>query len=116
MEGAKDFIQARIQNEESTIFVALDGEKGAGFVQLYPTFSSVGLQKAYILNDLYVDAAYRKKGVAKALMEEVFKFCEINQARYVTLETAPDNHKAKALYENMGMQVSNHYENYIKYF
>ncbi|MCH1625296.1 GNAT family N-acetyltransferase [Ferdinandcohnia quinoae] len=115
-EGAKKFIQARILNNESHIFIAYVGEKAVGFVQLYPTFSSVSMQRAYILNDLFVDPTCRGKGAGIALMQKAFQFCESEKARFVTLQTAPNNHIAKALYENMGMQIDNEYDSYIKYF
>lgn len=115
-EGVKEFLQERLQKEESVIFIAFDGEKAAGFVQLYPTFTSIGMQKAYILNDLFVDGALRRKGVGKALIQKAFQFCEKEKVRFLILETAPDNHSAKALYEGAGMEKYNEYHRYIKYF
>ncbi|RFU65063.1 GNAT family N-acetyltransferase [Peribacillus glennii] len=115
--GARKFIQERITNKESVIFIAYESDKQpVGFVQVYPVFSSVGMQRAYILNDLFVVPAGRKKGVGRSLVERVYQFCEEMKGRYVTLQTAPDNHTAKALYEGMGMHLDNEYENYIKYF
>ncbi|MGI8385894.1 N-acetyltransferase family protein [Robertmurraya sp. P23] len=116
LEGARQFIQERIANQESVIFLALEGETAVGFAQLYPTFSSVGMKKGYILNDLYVDGTYRKKGIGRALIQEVFQFCKERNAHFVQLETAPDNVQAKTLYEMMGMQLSNDYDCYVKRF
>ncbi len=116
LEGARQFIQERIANQESVIFLAMEGETAVGFTQLYPTFSSVGMKKGYILNDLYVDATYRKKGIGIALIQEVFQFCEERNAHFVQLETASDNVQAKTLYEKMGMQLSNEYDCYVKRF
>jgi ribosomal protein S18 acetylase RimI-like enzyme len=110
LEGARLFIHDRLENQESVIFLAIEGEMAVGFTQLYPAFSSVGMKKGYILNDLYVDVTYRKKGIGRALIEEVFQFCKERNARFVQLETAPDNVQAKALYENLGMQLSNEYD------
>lgn len=116
LEGARQFIQERMVNQESVIFLAKEGEVAVGFTQLYPTFSSVGIKKGYILNDLYVDANYRKKGIGRALIQEVFQFCEERNVHFVQLETAPDNVQAKTLYEKMGMQLSNEYDCYVKRF
>ena len=116
LEGARQFIQERIVNQESVIFLAVEGETAVGFAQLYPTFSSVGMKKGYILNDLYVDGTYRKKGTGRALIQEVFQFCKERHARFVQLETAPDNVQARTLYEKMGMQLSNDYDCYVKMF
>lgn len=116
LEGARQFIQERLEHQESIIFLAMEGQKAVGFTQLYPTFSSVGLKKGYILNDLYVDDHNRKQGVGKALIEQVFQFCIEKNVTFVQLETAPTNHKAKALYEKLGMELSNDYDSYVKRF
>lgn len=114
-EGAKKFLLARIQNKESVIYIAYMDDNPVGFVHLYPFFSSVGMQRAYIINDLFVDPACRKEGVGKALMKQAFQFCEEEKARFVTLQTATNNHHAKALYEHMGMHIDNECDYYIKY-
>ena len=116
LEGARQFLQERIVNQESVIFLAMEGESAVGFAQLYPTFSSVGMKKGYILNDLFVETTYRKKGIGRALIQEVFQFCKERNARFVQLETAPDNVPAKTLYENMDMQLSNDFDCYVKSF
>ncbi|MEZ4690445.1 MAG: GNAT family N-acetyltransferase [Ignavibacteria bacterium] len=71
IESAKIFIRERIENNESVIFLALENDnmnnKGMGFVQLYPVFTSVGMKRMWILNDLFVHEDHRKKGVAEAL-------------------------------------------------
>ena len=52
---AFSFISERIRNSESVIFIAQDSEGNyLGFIQLYPTFSSVSAKKSWVLNDLFV--------------------------------------------------------------
>jgi hypothetical protein len=58
IEAAKAFLQERFQKHDSIIFVALDNELIVGFTQLYPSFSSVSMKRAWILNDLFVDGNY----------------------------------------------------------
>ncbi|MFJ5789138.1 GNAT family N-acetyltransferase [Lysinibacillus sp. NPDC097162] len=113
--SAKAFIQLRMALKESIIFIAVVNGKTIGFAQLYPTFSSIALQRAYILNDIYVTDDARGQGVGKALMEKVFQYCEQQDARYVTLQTATDNVHARKLYENLNMK-QDQYCNYVKYF
>ncbi|WP_142829658.1 GNAT family N-acetyltransferase [Planococcus soli] len=102
-QAAQQFLEDRISKGESIIFIAFVEGEAAGFVQLYPIFSSVSLKRAYILNDLYVDPRFRKQGAGKQLMEKSFEYCEENDARFVALETAKDNVQAQKLYEQMGM-------------
>ncbi|QPC45917.1 GNAT family N-acetyltransferase [Mangrovibacillus cuniculi] len=114
VEGATAFLKERIINKESTIFLAMIDAQPVGFVQLYPVFSSVAMQRAYILNDLFVASSARKSGVGQALMEKAFAFCQSENARYVMLETDLSNKKAQALYEKMGMVVNPEVLFYVK--
>ena len=113
--SAKAFLQLRMTLNESIIFLAVHDGKAVGFTQLYPTFSSVALQRAFILNDLFVIEDARGLGAGKALTEKVFHYCQQQHARYVTLQTAPDNVNARGLYEQLGME-QDEYCNYVKYF
>ena len=115
VSGAKAFLQLRMALKESIIFIVVENGNTIGFAQLYPTFSSIALQRAYILNDIYVKEDARGLGVGKALMEKVFQYCEQQYARYVTLQTATDNVHARKLYENLNMK-QDQYCNYVKYF
>lgn len=101
--AAFDFLHDRISNLESVIFLALapDGE-GLGFVQLYPSFSSVRLCRLWILYDLFVAPEARRLGVGRALMEHAHRFATNTGAGMVELSTAKDNYQAQALYESLG--------------
>jgi ribosomal protein S18 acetylase RimI-like enzyme len=101
IERAKDFIQSRLDNSESVILIALAGDgdvqEPVGFTQLYPTYSSVRTIKNWILNDLYVDAAFRKQGIGESLIQAAMQFAKENNARYVELSTAVDNYSTAAV-------------------
>jgi ribosomal protein S18 acetylase RimI-like enzyme len=103
---ARAFIEERLQREESWIFVARDaiGHEALGFTQLYPMFSSVGARRIWILNDLFVTADARRRGVARELMAAARAFAAETGALRLVLETAEDNHAAQALYESLGYQ------------
>lgn len=105
IESCNKFLKDRYDNNESKLFVADNGEKLVGFVQIYPVFSTVSLQRAYILNDLYVSSNNRTGGVGRQLIEKTFEYARQNNARYVTLETGIDNAKAQSLYKKMDMKV-----------
>ncbi|MGE7945526.1 GNAT family N-acetyltransferase [Lysinibacillus sp. NPDC093688] len=116
LEQAEQFLLERLNKEESVIFLAYLDERPVGFVQLYPTFSSVAMKKAFILNDLFVAEHARKHGVAQALMEQCYSYCLQKDARYITLETATDNVRAQKLYEKLGMKIDDGVFHYIKYW
>lgn len=104
LEGAREFLKDRIQKQQSTIMLAYINSSAVGFVQLYPTFSSIAMKKAYILNDLYVAKKARRSGVAQALIDECYNFCQSQGAAYITLETSTDNITAQSLYKKMGLE------------
>jgi len=99
---AKTFINARLDNNESVIFVALSGDVSVGFTQLYPKYSSMRASKNWILNDLFVDPAHRKQGIGEQLIKTTMEFAKQQGATFVQLETAIDNYTAQSLYEAIG--------------
>ncbi|MFD1178202.1 GNAT family N-acetyltransferase [Paenibacillus puldeungensis] len=113
LSGAKAFIRDRVQMKESTIFIAYDDEQPVGFMQLYPLFTSIGMQRKYVLNDLFVIPSFRTQGVGKALMQQAIQFAKEERANQISLQTSIENHPAKALYERMGMQMDLEFDNYI---
>lgn len=101
-ELAHDFLEMRLQRAESVVLLcAIDGVT-AGFVQLYPTFSSVRAARVWILNDLFVAPDARRRGVAGALLRAAADFGRANGALRLELETGRDNVAAQALYRNEG--------------
>lgn len=102
LEAAVAFLNQRFTKKDSVIFLAESQDESAlGFTQLYPSFSSVSMQRTYILNDLFVDGSARAKGVATALMNSAKEFALQQGAKGLTLETDIDN-PAQKLYERLG--------------
>jgi len=104
--AAESFIRERLSLNESVIFIAKTDGKYAGFTQLYPSFTSVGMQRIWVLNDLYVHADFRKKGVGEALIRHTFDYARKTGRTKVILETGSDNIQAQKLYEKIGFEQS----------
>lgn len=102
LPAASAFLRDRFEHGESVLFIAFDGETPVGFAQLYPSFSSVSLARVYILNDLYVAEAGRRRGVASALLAALEAYAWALGAARVTLNVARDNTSAQALYQSQG--------------
>jgi len=100
--GAKTYIKERIENKESVIFVVKDKLDYIGFTQLYPTFSSISMKRAWILNDLYVDREARKQGIGELLLHKAKEYAIKTGAKSINLSTAPENDAAQRLYEKNG--------------
>jgi ribosomal protein S18 acetylase RimI-like enzyme len=103
--AAKKFLSERISNNESTAFIALDdNDDPAGFVHLYPIFSSTRMSRLWLLNDLYVNSKYRKLGMGKALINKAKELARETNSRGLILETANDNIAAQNLYIKTGWE------------
>jgi GNAT superfamily N-acetyltransferase len=102
--AARHFLLQRMEKQQSVILVAVQGDTLVGFTQLYPIFSSVSLQPAWLLNDLYVHASVRKQGVAKQLLEAARLHGLETGAKWLLLQTGNDNFKAQSVYEKNGWQ------------
>lgn len=112
-ERARTFLRERFDKGDSTVLLAYDGETPAGFVQLYPTFSSVSTARVWILNDLFVAPTSRRRGVARMLLEAAAEWARERSALGLQLETAVDNAAAKALYESLGWIRQTEYDTYV---
>ena len=99
---ARDWLRSRLRVGESVVLVAKRGGTVVGFVRLYPMFSSVRTARTWILNDLFVDAGARRKGVARALLDAAAAFAREDGAMGISLETSQDNAAARALYRAAG--------------
>lgn len=97
-EGEKAFLKDRIINQESVVYLAKSGDRFIGFVQLYPVFSSVRMKKLWLLNDLFVDADYRKTGAASLLIEKSKELAIETKSAGLMLQTAKDNITAQSVY------------------
>ena len=109
IDGAKGFLRDRLTNKESVIFIAFDDNNPIGFVQLYPSFSSVSMNRTWVLNDLYVKKTVRGKGLGEQLLKKAINFAESTGAKGVSLETGKENLTAQRLYEKMGFERESHY-------
>jgi ribosomal protein S18 acetylase RimI-like enzyme len=103
----KDFLKKLICNDESVIFIAIDTETDSvmGFVNLYPSYSTLALQRLWILNDLGVSSDYRGRGVSKALVQKVQEFAKETNAIRIELKTGTDNSTARNLYKSMNFTI-----------
>jgi GNAT superfamily N-acetyltransferase len=104
LAGARAFLAERIEHEQSIIFLAEDDEKALGFTQLYPSFTSAGMARTFILNDLFVAPAARGKGVGSALLRRAAEFAKGEGAVRLVLSTATDNFTAQAVYQREGWE------------
>lgn len=104
LPGARTFLQERLERNETVIFIAEDEQQAIGFTQLFPSFSSLAMGRTFILNDLFVSTAGRKRGAGAALIRAAVQYATSTGAVALSLSTARDNATAQSLYRAMGWQ------------
>jgi ribosomal protein S18 acetylase RimI-like enzyme len=112
VEAARTFLRERLERGESVVFVAVADGRGVGFTQLYPTFTSVGAARAWVLNDLYVSPDARQKGIGRRLMDAARQLAVETGAAHLELATAKDNAFAQALYRSCGYKKDERFERF----
>ena len=109
MKAARAFLQARFEHGQSVVFIAFEGTTPIGFTQLYPSFSSVSLARAFILNDLFVAESHRRAGVGARLLDAASCYARSMGAVRLSLNTDVRNTSAQALYEAKGWKRDQEY-------
>jgi ribosomal protein S18 acetylase RimI-like enzyme len=107
---ARQFLRDRLTGNESVVLIAEHGGGAAvGFVQLYPSFSSILVTPMYVLSDLYVIPEVRRRGVGTLLLKAAIETSRATGAVRVELATAMTNRSAQRLYEALGWQRDGFY-------
>ena len=110
---SKKFLESRISNKDSKLFICEVNNILTGFVQLYPLFSSVRVSKYWLLNDLFIDSEFRGKGYSKLLIDRAKELVLESGACGMMLETEKSNKIGNSLYPKTGFKIndlSNFYE------
>ena len=102
LEACRSFLRDRLQHGESRVFLVFAKGRAVGFMQLFPSFSSLSLRRVWILYDLFVAADARKLGVGRLLLERAHALAVETGASEISLATAIDNRAAQHAYEVTG--------------
>ncbi len=108
----KNFLKDRLTLHDSLIFMVYKNATAQAFAQIYPSFSSVAMQRIWTLNDLFVGQAYRNEGIARDLIEYVLQNAKREGVFSVKLVTAKTNAVARSLYQSIGFKLNNTFESY----
>lgn len=110
---ARQFLRDRLARGESVVLIAEDRNGAAiGFVQLFPTFSSVLTAPIYILHDLFVVPTARRRGVGTLLLKAATETARATGAVRLELATAITNAPAQRLYESLGWKRDEEFYQY----
>jgi GNAT superfamily N-acetyltransferase len=115
LAAARAFLAARFNHGESVVFIAHADSVPLGFAQIYPSYSSVSMARVFVLNDLFVDEAARRQGVASNLLGAVEAYAWAHGSVRVTLNVARDNPSGQALYEALGWHQDAQFHMYHRF-
>lgn len=87
--------------------VADAGGSVVGVALYFFTFSTWVSVNGIHLEDLYVDTAWRRQGVARALMDALVRVAAANGCRRVQWFVSQSNDGARRFYESVGARVAN---------
>ena len=104
LAATQAFVASRLRDRATTFYIAVVDEAPAGFMQLLPAFDTLGLMPAWILEDLFVAPAYRKRGVASALLAHAEHIGRAGGASRILLSTAHTNETAQRVYVAHGYE------------
>ena len=100
--GSRAFLAERLARGDSVVYLAGTPERIAGFIQLYPLFSSWYVRPLWFLSDLFVDPSARGHGVARALIARVEEHARETGAKGLLVEIPFSEPKLIGLYESAG--------------
>jgi GNAT superfamily N-acetyltransferase len=113
LDSAQKFIRERLQQQDAVILLAMENDHPVGYTQLFPSWSSVSMQRVWILNDLFVLAEKRNQGIAKALMNKAKDHAKSTNAVRLILATEATNTIGQHLYESMGYRQFDDFYHYV---
>lgn len=82
----------------------LEGET-AGFAIFYPRFSSFRGQRGYYLEDIYIDSAFRGRGLGEALLKSIAKKGKTRGFERIDFQVLEWNFAAIEFYKALGAVI-----------
>lgn len=86
LERSRAFLRERLERKESVVLAAFDDAGCAGFLQLYPLFSSWYCKRQWFLSDLYVMEDRRQLGIGRKLVHACIDFAKHTDSRSILVE------------------------------
>jgi GNAT superfamily N-acetyltransferase len=83
LANCRQFISNRVSESDTMIFIASDEQQPLGFLQLYPSYSSLLLKPVWYFDDVYVVEACRGEGIAKQLIQKAKSLADSTEVMIV---------------------------------
>ena len=113
---AERFLFEKFEHLDSVIFIAEQQNEVIGFAQLYPIFSSLTLQRVWLLNDFFIAEEFRNCGVGTQLFARVKEFSLLTKSKGIELSVEHTNIKAWEFWEKQGFKQDEEFRYYFYKF
>jgi ribosomal protein S18 acetylase RimI-like enzyme len=115
-QEVESFLFTKFERMESVIFIAEQDNEIIGFVQLYPVFSSLSLQRVWLLNDFFISEGFRNFGIGKQLFSKVKDFTAHTKSKAIELTVEHENERAWVFWEKQGFKIDDEFRCYYYTF
>ena len=112
LQSTSSFVTRMLQQRTTRFFLATVGGKVVGFMHLLPSFDTLAMRRAWILEDLFIEPAYRRRGAGAALLTHAEIVARGTHAARITLSTAHTNVTAQRLYSAHGYVLDEVFRTY----
>jgi GNAT superfamily N-acetyltransferase len=112
LDVSRDFLSERLARGDSVVLAAFDDSTAAGFLQLYPLFSSWYCKRQWFLSDLYVDEPFRERGVGKQLVRACIEYAKETHSRAILVELPFSEPHLVRFYGDLGFAKDEVFELY----
>jgi GNAT superfamily N-acetyltransferase len=111
--AVNQFLFEKFEHLESVIFIAQQQNKVVGFAQLYPVFSSLTLQRVWLLNYFFIAEEFRGSGIGTKLFAKVKEFTLLTKSKGIELSVEHSNKKAWVFWEKQGFKMDEEFRYYF---
>nr|WP_263323282.1 GNAT family N-acetyltransferase [Neobacillus sp. Marseille-Q6967] len=112
-EAVERFLFQKFERLESIIYIAEQDSEVIGIAQLYPVFSSLTLERVWLLNDFFISEQYRNRAVGTMLFNKVKEFSSLTKAKGIELTVEHVNQKAWQFWERQGFKLDEEFRSYF---
>lgn len=97
-----DHLRELLVRDDFHVYVALHGDRVIGGLTAYELIMFYREENELFLYEIGVSTAFRRKGVARQLIEALQRTCRERGINVIFVGTTPDNSAARRLYVNTG--------------
>ena len=97
------YLKKDLTFKERAIFIAIENDKIIGMIlgKIIDTLSIAKFKKRGYISNLYILPKYRRKGIAKKMVEELIKWFKENNIKNLRLEVYSKNKPALNIYHKL---------------